>query len=787
MDHFLERDSDLSNEHSKSPNPLLCLQCQDWDDINLHGSGSCIQNKMSVEELSQNSQCLICQAALIIFNIRRQAHDVLRSWPDSQIFIEVLGPLYLDAGYTVHRELDLSNQNSIPIHLVLRLTVRIPKDGLEVINKHPSLRFTNPGAEQRTLFTITPQFCFYYSFSDTSHLCKIGEWAVPFFDVSTIKSWIRGCDTIHGSKCAQPPNQTQFPPGFRVIDVVNMNIIEPVTQIRYVALSYMWNHTGNSHANFQLEMKNVKDLEVSGSLNQANIPKVITDAISLCRDLEELYLWIDRLCIIQDDVELKPAQLAAMDNIYRSATFTIAVALNSPNGDGLPGYRERPRDPHSSIWRPPYDADVETRGINPNGIKALVNSSLWNRRGWTFQERLLSRRCLFITEHQVMFRCSQAEASEELTWSPQGRAKHDWSTTPNTSLIDEDKIYQVSGYFNPGPYSIRAEYTVKDTASLIDYCEWVKDYMLRQLSYGTDIINAFTGVANTVSKLLACPILYGLPERYLPQCLLWSCSGESGRRGEVPEIPSWSWATSLSPVSYDWIGQNNNLSKDALEIASLVYFYYQDPACGLRKLETQEQWIHHEITIEEVAGQTELPVLTYKKLPTNWKSSRDWENCPHNPSQVFLRQALDAEACRFATMFPGALVFNTTVASLGIDFRSRASPEKDHNSQDASICHEDETVGRLNMMSFEWINTRRTTPGNRKLFDFIVICGALQPLSTRKMSSFLRLPDQAWQLHVMLVERLVCKPFVARRVDVGTISMRYWKQCKPRWETVVLC
>ncbi|KAK6951992.1 hypothetical protein Daesc_006518 [Daldinia eschscholtzii] len=523
-----------------------------------------------------------------------------------------------------------------------------------------------------------------------------------------------------------------------------MNIIEPVAQIRYVALSYMWNPAGSSQNNFQLEMKNVRDLEVAGSLNEADIPK--------------------------DDVELKPAQIAAMDNIYRSATFTIAVALNSPSGDGLPGYQRRPRDLYSSIWRPPYDADVETRGINPNGIEALVNSSLWNRRGWTFQERLLSRRCLFITEHQVMFRCSQAEASEELTWSPQGRAKHNWSATPDTDLINEDEIYQIPGYFNPGPYSIQAGYTVKDTASLIDYCEWVKDYMLRQLSYSTDIINAFTGVANIISKLLACPILYGLPERYLPQSLLWSCSGESGRRGEVPEIPSWSWATSLSPVNYDWIGQNHHLSKDSLEIASLVYFYYQDPTCGLRKLETQEQWIHHEITVEEVAGQTKLPVLTYKKLPTNWKSSRDWESCPHNSSQVFLRQALDAEACRFAAMFPGALVFNT---SLGIDFRSRTNSEKDGNSQDASICHEGETVGRLNMMSFEWINTRRTTPGNKKLFDFIVICGALQPLSTRKMYSFLRLPDQAWQLHVMLVERLVCKPFVARRVDVGTISMCY--------------
>lgn len=94
-------------------------------------------------------------------------------------------------------------------------------------------------------------------------------------------------------------------------------------------------------------------------------------------------------------------------------------------------------------------------------------------------------------------------------------------------------------------------------------------------------------------------------------------------------------------------------------------------------------------------------------------------------------------------MFPGSLVFNTTVASLGIDFCSKNNIENYHNTQNAAIRNVGTIVGYLNMMSFEWINTPRTTPGNRKPFDFIVISGALKPLSTRK-----------WQLRVMLVERL---------------------------------
>ncbi|KAI0119593.1 HET-domain-containing protein [Daldinia grandis] len=768
----LKLDPTPDREQSQLLNPLLCSQCQGWNDIELHKSGSPIQNFMSIEELSRNSQCLICQAALAVVNIRRPTLSILQSWSDSRILVEVLGPLYLETGYSNQRELDLSNPNSIPIRLFLRLTVRVPEDELEVINSnHPINILTresiNSREKQQTLFTTSPQFCLYYSLNNASTLCKIEEWAVPFCNVSVIRSWIQGCETIDGNKCIESSHQTQFPPGFRVVDVVNMNIAEPFGPIRYVALSYMWGSAADSQEDFQLEKKNVGRLEAPGSLADASIPKVVTDAISLCRDLGEDYLWIDRLCIVQDDQELKPAQIEPMDHIYRSATFTLVAALNNSNGDGLPGHQGKPRDNYSSIWIPPYDANVETRGIQPNGIRSLVYSSLWNRRGWTFQERLLSRRCLFITEHQVMFKCPQAEASEELT------------------------IYQIPGYFKLDSYGINTNYMVKDTASLTEYCEWVEDYTSRQLSYGADILHAFTGVAKSLSRLLACPMLFGLPEKYLPQCLMWSCLGETGRRGEMPEIPSWSWAVALSTVGYDWMSASHRSDRDVLEIASLVFFHYQDPACGLRKLNTQERWIQHEATIKEVAIQAELPTLTHKALPSNRRTNGDWEDCPHSPSQAFARQILNVEACGFATMFPGSLVFNTTVASLGVDFSSKGNIKSDHSVQNAVICNEGIIVGRLNMMSFEWINTRRTTPGNRKLFDFIVISGALKPLSTRKWHAFLRQHDQIWQLRVMLVDRLACKPFVARRVGVGvgvgTITLCDWKQCRPRWETVALC
>ncbi|KAI0849954.1 hypothetical protein F5Y00DRAFT_234294 [Daldinia vernicosa] len=92
----------------------------------------------------------------------------------------------------------------------------------------------------------------------------------------------------------------------------------------------------------------------------------------------------------------------------------------------------------------------------------------------------------------------------------------------------------------------------------------------------------------------------------------------------MPEISRWSWAVALSTVGYDWICANHRLDRGVLEIVSLVFFYHQDPACGLRKFDIQERWIQHEVTIKKAASQAELPTPTPKALSSNWRTNRDW-------------------------------------------------------------------------------------------------------------------------------------------------------------------
>lgn len=85
-----------------------------------------------------------------------------------------------------------------------------------------------------------------------------------------------------------------------------------------------------------------------------------------------------------------------------------------------------------------------------------------------------------------------------------------------------------------------------------------------------------------------------------------------------------------------------------------------------------------------------------------------------------------------------------------------------------------------------WIHTHCSKDGVQRLFEFAVISGRLQEYYTRKTSAWEERYSDIWQLNVIMVERLPCKPFVARRAGVGIVTMCKWKDCSPRWETVVL-
>lgn len=184
-------------------------------------------------------------------------------------------------------------------------------------------------------------------------------------------------------------------------------------------------------------------------------------------------------------------------------------------------------------------------------------------------------------------------------------------------------------------------------------------------------------------------------------------------------------------------------------IVDLVCFHYQDPDT-------------HDLRTLDVIEQGDI---------------MDFE------SQVIYDLHLNPIACELAVEFPGALVFNTTIASLRVGRHKHPDPYMSDDTAQASIDgHGGELVGWINAMYPGWISRHRD---DGTIFDFIVIGGApLRPDTPKDAQD----NDNSWRLNIMMVERV--SPFnnyVVRRIDVGYAYVDQWEACKPMWETVVLC
>ena len=120
---------------------------------------------------------------------------------------------------------------------------------------------------------------------------------------------------------------------FRVLDVNSGKVVVLDKPQPYLALSYVWGQTMRTRRNvvhYCPPRHNVVcniDLEAE--------PATIRDAITLVRKLHERYLWIDSLCINQEDPSDKAEIVANMDAIYRGASLTIVAADGEDANAGL--------------------------------------------------------------------------------------------------------------------------------------------------------------------------------------------------------------------------------------------------------------------------------------------------------------------------------------------------------------------------------------------------------------------------------------------------------------------
>lgn len=321
--------------------------------------------------------------------------------------------------------------------------------------------------------------------------------------------------------CTPVPVSANVMP-LKVINVVRGCIEDVAPTCRYIALSYVWGDV-KQFLNEKVRQAELEE-EHSVSITDERIPWSIRDAMKLVVELGERYLWVDSLCIIQDDSEPnKMAQIANMGNIYSSAILTVVAAAGHDANAGLPGIRPRSRRPNQ------YSEQIQgMRLVNAlPSISETVDQSKWITRAWTYQERELSTRTLIFSERQAYFGCNQKSCQED--------CGHD------------DVSLRVAKALQIRPEKQR---------NFNSYRRAVESFTKRSLTFEADILNAFAGMMALLQPAFRGEFLFGLPETELDITLLWQPCGNICRRIDKdtgkPLFPSWSWAGWVGPVCYRW-------------------------------------------------------------------------------------------------------------------------------------------------------------------------------------------------------------------------------------------
>ena len=369
-------------------------------------------------------------------------------------------------------------------------------------------------------------------------------------DPKQIRRWLETCERNHGPTCNLGTFATaryRRPMELTLIDVHNNCLVELSSDSRYVALSYVWGATAMCTA----LKSNFINLHKRGSLaGSTDLPTVVQDAMHLVASLGERYLWVDRLCIVQD-ASTKHQHLARMDVIFTHALLTIAAVDGLDANSALPGVRYGSRLPVLKNER----LKERTCISEPPSLHSVLQDSVYESRGWTLQERALSRRVLYISDQQVYFQCNVSIRSESHTKEKtrKGVKYANWTIGQRLNEIRlKGSLAEVAVTSLLPTIEITRDYWLLE---LPTYQDLVQVYSARNLTYPSDILNAFAGFSSVFEDCCGGPIIHGLPLRVLSVALLWcQAKDENGgqrRRGSNGHLmPSWSWAGWQGPIKY---------------------------------------------------------------------------------------------------------------------------------------------------------------------------------------------------------------------------------------------
>ncbi|CZR69209.1 uncharacterized protein PAC_19109 [Phialocephala subalpina] len=357
----------------------------------------------------------------------------------------------------------------------------------------------------------------------------------------------------------------------------------------YATISYCWG--GEQHK--QLTKAGMNSFKQG--VSRLELPQTLQDSIIVTNSLGLNYLWIDALCIIQDDPSDKEYELRRMSEYYSGSTVTICAASASKCSEGFlrvnddNNFQAGPFHIPLRTW--PYWRPLSSVQLF---VPAPMPIQPTARRAWTFQESMLSRRLLIYTSRQLYWSCTSFQAG-----------------CMGVEVIKSERDALVPG-IQPLAFASQSHQTAhhppRISFLLPEWSAIVGEYAKRELSFPDDKLIAISALAQHFATTFlssgAEPIyLAGLwklaDNKQFRYQLLWHVANPTpSKRPRIYRAPSWSWASLDAHVSLsDPFGHEEIKFEERYPLSCLVNRYWKAQMHEWESRMSQDVLVDHHIEL----------------------------------------------------------------------------------------------------------------------------------------------------------------------------------------------
>ncbi|QKD54048.2 heterokaryon incompatibility protein-domain-containing protein [Fusarium oxysporum Fo47] len=284
----------------------------------------------------------------------------------------------------------------------------------------------------------------------------------------------------------------------------------------------------------QLRLNNEQDLLKEIRLEE--LEQSVQDAIQVARELGFVYLWVDRLCIIQNCLEDKRKEIAKMAMTYKNAAITLAAGTATRACEGFLGHvpdKNPTYLPEHKFDIPMKDGSIGT--VYLSGSPYQPDHPL-DKRGWTLQEYMLSSRMLIFSDYQLLWQCPEVKLQSVTGIHAGIEYQQHLESLPWASFNDESE----------------PSYGTHDSEKLYLWKTIIMQYTRRELKDLEDRLPAVTGITTELQKVWQDSHIYGHWERWFIQLLTWyKPENDRVKKRNIHRAPSWSWVSVDGGIRYE--------------------------------------------------------------------------------------------------------------------------------------------------------------------------------------------------------------------------------------------